>query len=159
MEYEVARPTRKCAATGRELHEGETCYSVLVSEGARYRRVDYAPEAWNGPPEKAVGWWRSKVPSKAPPRPKWAPHDVLLNLFLSMEGRPAEGDRRYVLALLLIRRRIVRLEETQVDAQGRETLVVYCPREDATFKVPVTNPSAERIHEIDGELAALLTTA
>jgi hypothetical protein len=63
---------------------------------------------------------------------------------------------RYVLALLLVRRRVMRLEESQVDAQGGEMIVVYCPRRETTYEVPVVVPEQSRIDKIQEELARLL---
>ena len=56
IDYEIQRCTRHCAASGRELVEGETFYSVLLQRGASLERVDYSAEAWNGPPPDALGW-------------------------------------------------------------------------------------------------------
>ena len=63
---------------------------------------------------------------------------------------------RYVLALLLIRRRVVRLEETERDDNGCEMLVLYCPRRETTYRVAVAAPNDERTTEIQHELAGLL---
>jgi hypothetical protein len=58
--------------------------------------------------------------------------------------------------LLLIRRRVFRLEEEKTDDQGRELLAVYCPRREATYEIPAVVPEPQRVDEIQQELAALL---
>jgi hypothetical protein len=63
---------------------------------------------------------------------------------------------RYVLTLLLVRRRVFRMEEEKADAEGRELLVVYCPRREATYEVPAVSPEPPRVDQIQAELAALL---
>jgi len=156
MDYEVQRCTRHCAATGRELRPGEDVFSVLVSEGGKLVRHDYAAEAWEGPPEDAVGWWKSQIPRPDAKRLHWAPNDVMLQFFEDLEEQPARQDMRYVLALLLVRRRVMRLEEESRDEQGRQTLVLYCPRRETTYRVAVVLPDESRIQEIQQELAALL---
>ena len=70
--------------------------------------------------------------------------------------QPDKQDMRYVLTLLLIRRRVFRLEEEKYDPQGRELLVVYCPRRETTYQVPAVPPEAARIDRIQEELATLL---
>jgi hypothetical protein len=156
MDYDVQRCTRHCAATGRELAEGELIFSTLAVEGAQVKRQDYAAQAWNGPPEGVVGWWKSRIPVKEARKAPLAPSDVLLNMFRELEGREPQADLRYVLALLLVRRRLVRLEESETDEFGAEWLVVYCPRDDLTDRVQVTDPSPARTAEIERQLAALL---
>jgi hypothetical protein len=157
MDYEVQRSTRHCATTGREFAPGEEFYSVLVAEGAELRRCDYSAEAWQGPPAEAVGWWKCQVPDRTAGRSRWAPNDVLLGFFDELAEQPDKQDMRYVLTLLLVRRRVMRVEEERRDAAGRETLALVCPRRDATYEVPVVMPDdPARIGEIQQELAKLL---
>ena len=61
IDYDIQRCSRRCAASDRELHNGEVCYSVLVPEGGQVVRRDYSAEGWPGPPEGAIGWWKSAV--------------------------------------------------------------------------------------------------
>jgi hypothetical protein len=157
MDYEVQRATRHCAATGRELAPGETFYSVLMAEGAELRRHDYSVGAWQGAPPEAIAWWKSQIPDRNSGRVHWAPNDVMLHCFDELAAQPERQDIRYMLALLLVRRRVMRLEESQPDQEGREVLVLYCPRRDATYKIRVVTPQdPRRIEEIQQELARLL---
>lgn len=156
MDYEVQRCTRRCAATQRELAEGELFYSVLVAEGAQVLRYDYSAEAWQGPPQgNVLGWWKSHMPTREAKRAHLAPNDVLLEYFQELIERGDQPDVAYVLALLLVRRRVLRLDETALEAGG-EVLVLTCPREDATYRVPALTPSDERTDEIQQQLAQLL---
>ncbi len=156
MDYEIQRCTRCCAKTGRELEPGEDFYSVLIAEGADLKRLDYSAEAWEGPPDGVVGWWKSQMPGPTVKRMHWAPNDVMLHFFERLETQPDKQDMRYVLALLLVRRRVMRQEDQEHDEQGREVLVLYCPRREATYRVPVVTPGQSRIDEIQEELAKLL---
>ncbi len=157
MDYTVQRCTRRCAATDRELGEGEVFYSVLKSEGAEVIRLDFCHEAWSGPPEDALGWWKSRMPFREENRAKLAPNEVLLQLFHEWEDQPEKQDSRFVLALLLTRRRVLRLEEVaQPDEHGESWMQVFCPRQDATFRVREMMPDERRAAEIQEELARLL---
>lgn len=156
MDYEVQRSTRHCTTTGREFAPGETYFSVLMVEGADLKRYDYAADAWQGPPEESVGWWKSQIPDRTTTRKHWAPNDVMLQFWDELAEQADKQDMRYVLTLLLVRRRVFRLEEETFDSAGQELLVVYCPRREATYEVPVVSPESARIDEIQEELAALL---
>lgn len=156
IEYEVHRSSRHCAVTGRELAPGEPYYSALVPKGSSLERLDYAVESWQGPPEGAVGWWKSHQPEAGKRAIHTAPNDVMLDWFDRMADQPDQQDVRYVLALLLIRRRVFRLEETEHDAQGNEVLVVYCHRREVTYAIPAIMPNEVRIEQIQEELAKLL---
>jgi hypothetical protein len=159
IDYVVQRCTRHCAITNRELKSGETFYSTLTTEGAQVVRHDYSLEAWQGPPEGVLGWWKATMPERSTKRFHWAPNDVMLELLEELASQPGKADMRYVLALLLIRRRVVRLEETERDELSREISVLYCPRREAIYRVLTAVPDAQRTIEIQEELARLLFAA
>jgi hypothetical protein len=157
VEYEIQRCTRRCAATDRELKPGETVYSVVVVEGAEVVRRDYSAEGWTGPPDKALGWWKSTVEGSGTRRLHWAPHEVILHYFEQLEGDPTKADLWYVLALLMVRRRIARSEGTETDAAGTQTLRIFCPRNETEYRVSVVLPAdPQRAEAIQQELARLL---
>jgi hypothetical protein len=156
LDYEIQRFTRHCAKTGRELKPGETFYSTLVRQGAQVVRQDFAADAWQGPSEGALGWWKSHVPTQSPHKVQWAPNDVMLELLEQWEHDPAKQDIRYVLSLLLVRRRVLRLEDTEKDESNREISIMYCPRREATYRVVTAMPSDERAVEIQEQLGQLL---
>ena len=156
LDFDVQRFTRRCAQTERELQPGEVFYSVLVAEGSSVVRRDYAADTWEGPPSGAIGVWKSHVPDAHSKKMHWAPNDVILHYFEQLATEPEKADMRYVLALLMIRRRIVRLEESEADEQGQEHYVLYCPRNEREYRVAVVAPTEPRIGEIQNELAELL---
>ena len=156
LDFEVQRCTRRCCKTEREFQPGETFYSVLLPQGGNVVRRDYCKEAWEGAPAESLGWWKSQMPDINARKLHWAPNDVLLHYFEQLENQPGKEDLRYVLALLLIRRRIVRAEETAEGEQESGQLVVYSPRTETEYRVQVVLPEAERIAAIQHELAELL---
>ena len=118
MDYEVQHSSRRCSITGREFAPGETYYSAIVAEGAEVIRHDYAADAWQGPPAEAIGWWKSQIPDRTETKKHWAPNDVMLQFWDELAAQPERQDMRYVLTLLLVRRRVFRLEEEKFDEQG-----------------------------------------
>ena len=156
MDYEIQRCTKRCHVTDRELQPGDVYYSALVVEGSELSRRDYSPEVWSGPPEGTIGWWKAEVPSVKSKRKYWAPNDVMLQFFDELETQEEKQDVRYVLSLLLVRRRVMRHDETERDEQGREVVILYCPRREETYRVLAVEPDATRAAEIQEELAQLL---
>ncbi len=70
-------------------------------------------------------------------------------------ARPPD-DFCYVLSLLLARRRILRLEDTEQSDDGREVSVLFCPRNEKTYRIVTEVPGAERAREIQQQLSQLL---
>ena len=156
QDFEVKRFTRKCAKTDRELQPGEAFYSVLMADGADIIRQDYAADEWDGPPEESIGWWKSEVPDPKNKKVHWAPNDVMLHYFQQLESQPDKKDVRYILGLLLIRRRVMKLQESTSDDDKGEFMNVFCQKADCEYQIEVATPSASRIQVIQDELAELL---
>lgn len=156
QDFDVKRFTRKCAKTERELQPGEAFYSVLLADGADIIRQDYAADAWDGPPDESIGWWKSEVPDPKSHKVHWAPNDVMLHYFQQLESQPDKKDVRYILGLLLIRRRVMKLDESVGNENQSGFLNVFCPKADCEYQIEVATPSPNRIQAIQDELAELL---
>ncbi|MCI0492595.1 MAG: hypothetical protein L0Z07_06640 [Planctomycetes bacterium] len=167
LDFEVQRSTRRCAATDRPLGPGEVCFSVLEVHGAEVVRQDFSREAWHGPSVSAFAWWMSRIPEPTAKTIKLAPNEVLLELFDQLARQPQQQDMWYVLTLLLVRRRVLRLDVPIDLSSGKagqtrpaslaDALVVYCPKRETTYEVPVVMPSETRIEVIQQQLSGLLT--
>ncbi|MDR2757495.1 MAG: hypothetical protein LBC20_17520 [Planctomycetaceae bacterium] len=153
---EIPRSSRICSVTNRELQPGEVFFSVLTEEKDHLKRLDVAAENWIGPPTEFLGWWKTRVPNNNDKKIQIAPNDILLNLFEQLALQPENTDMRYVLALLLIRRRQFRYEREEEDKNGQKKLVVYAIKENVTHEIPVTILDRNRIDEVQKQLSLLI---
>src|ERR1051325_4517598 len=114
MDYQIQPNSRRCAVTGKELQVGERYFSALVEEDRRFVRKDFSVEAGAGPPAGAFSFWTGRVHAGAEKiRPRFD-DDLLEDCFQRLEGQ-TEASRvnfRYVVALLLLRRRRLRYESS-----------------------------------------------
>jgi hypothetical protein len=156
LEFDVRSCSRRCSSTERELEPGDVYFSVLEAAGAELVRHDYSVEAWEGEPEECVGWWRSRVPAKEGSKPKLAPTDVMLNLFVALDNRSQDKPFRYLLGLLLLRRRALRRDDSHVTEEGHEVLTLFCPRRDETFELIVADPDAAQTQQLQQRMIDLL---
>ena len=155
LDFQIKRCTRRCHVTGEQFHPGDVFYSVLVSEGAEVLRRDYSEGAWPGPPEGVLGWWKSRMPKPSATKIHWAPNDILLHYFDQLSSELSQQDMRYVLALLMVRRRILRVVDT-LTTGGVEQMVLHCPKNENEYQVVVTRPGRKRIDELQQSITALL---
>ncbi|QDU55427.1 hypothetical protein [Aeoliella mucimassa] len=158
LDFDVQRCTRRCAATEVPLEPGDAYYSVLLAEGADVVRRDFAKSAWQGPPEGALGWWAAQVPADENAKPKLAPSEVALELFDRWRDQPEHADATYVLALLLVRKRVFRFSDSPFTEQAspEEQLQLFCPTRAAEYEVPVVEVTPQRADEIQQRLIELL---
>jgi len=136
IDYEIQANTRRCTLTGRDLKPGEKFYSVLLEEQGRFERRDYSQEAWQGPPAGAFSFWTGRIPADGENRRPPIDDEMLLECFGRLEGAP-EPDRinfRYVLALLLMRRKRLKFEETLMEGDS-EILQLRCVRTGTQHRV------------------------
>jgi hypothetical protein len=139
IDYEIQASTHRCFATGRELRVGEKYFSVLLEVEGKMVRHDYATEAWQGPPPGAFSFWMSKVVAPTANRKPPIDEEMLMDCFQRLDGQ-GEASRirfRYVLALLLMRRKLFRFEEVRQEA-GQELLILRYNKTGAEY--PVVNP-------------------
>jgi hypothetical protein len=127
-DYQIQANTRRCAASGRELRPGEKCYTVLLDDDGKFVRQDYGVEGWTAPPANAFGFWLGQIPADGDRKPR-IDDDLLLDCFQRLEGEtePSRINFRYIVALLLMRRKRLRFEEARTQ-DGLDVLVLRCPR-------------------------------
>ncbi|MEE2989476.1 MAG: hypothetical protein VX715_02610 [Planctomycetota bacterium] len=155
LDFQIKRCTRQCHVSGEQFHPGDVFFSVLVSEGPEVLRRDYSEAAWPGPPEQSLGWWKSRMPKPSATKIHWAPNDILLHYFDQLSSELSQQDMRYVLALLMVRRRILRVVDT-LTTGGIEQMVLHCPKNENEYQVVVTQPGSARIDELQQSITALL---
>jgi hypothetical protein len=157
-DYEIPSPTvRVCTATGRELKPGDRVFGVLLDEGGKLTRRDYAAEAWPGPPTGAVAYWSGRVPTSDKPRKPVYNEGLLFDCFdhLATATEPEKLNFRYVVALLLMRRKRLKFEDTRRSAAG-DVMVLRDARTGS--RVEVTDPRLgdEQIVEAQNEVFRVL---
>ncbi len=147
----------ECCVTHRKFQPDEEYVAVLFESGGSYVRKDYSLEAWKEhAPEKYLAMWKTRAPSHTEPRKsRAAVNDVLLAMFDRLRECGKSPDKLYVLSLLLVRRRIMRLEE-QFDENAAQYLRLYSQFRDEYYQIPVVSPTPKRQSEIQAELTDVL---
>jgi hypothetical protein len=156
-EYQFQAHTRRCAASGRTLRPGERYFSVLLDEGGKLIRQDFASEAWQGPPREAFSFWSGKVPPEEEGRVSRIDDDALVDCFLRLEGEqdPARINFRYVAALLLMRRKRFKFEEALKEGE-QEILCLRCTRTQTLYRVINPHLTEEEMGAVQEEVFKVL---
>ncbi len=158
QQWETAKPTGTCSVSGRQLEEGEEYYAVFFEEGDSFRRVDYSLESWDGQPANAFCFFKTRVPIQEEKKKKLFVDDgMLINFFerLASETEPVRLQFRFVLALILMRKRILRYEETVRD-DGAELWQMRLVKEKSLHRVLNPHLTDEQIAGVSIQLGAIL---
>ncbi|MCP4758548.1 MAG: hypothetical protein GY894_00335 [Planctomycetes bacterium] len=122
--YQVDRSTGRCEATGTALDAGTPCVAALCDdpEGGGFRRLDYSEEAWKqgARPEGLFSFWRTAVPEPKANKRLFVDDEVLLDLLdrLGDAEEPKKVAFRFVITLVLLRKRLVKFERREETPDG-----------------------------------------
>ena len=151
--------TGECCLTHRAFAPGEEFVSVLFELNGNFVKKEYSMEAWNEQkPENFHAMWISRmpVPQSEAKRSRTAVNDLLLAMFDQLRTQCEAPDKLYVLSLLLVRRRIMRIDD-QFDENTPNQLRLYSPFRDEYYQIPAVSPNVQRQTEIQAELTEILT--
>ena len=127
QEWNIQSRALQCAKTGKPFEKGETIFSALYWKDGQYQRVDLCAEAWkerNENIEPLSAWLTDFVPPP-PPEPEAMKKDDAESLLrrLIAENAPTSRNARYILALMLERKKVLRQIERQ--KQDGNAVLVY----------------------------------
>jgi hypothetical protein len=159
MDYRLKSPSKTCAGTGRPLVPGSTCHSILIEKDGDQVRLDYSDEGWTGPPTGHLGYWRTSVPAALDAKAQRLDPETAQRYFeqLSEEASPVHDRQRYVLALVLLQQRRLRLDNTRHDGDD-EILELSGRHGEGNFEVRNLNLPEAETRQLQVELKAHLAT-
>lgn len=153
IDYQIQPSTRRCCVSGREIQPGEHYYSVLLEEAGKFVRKDYSVDAWQGAPEGAFSFWKGRLAVSQGKRRLPIDDEMLMECFERLEGQlePNRLGFRYVVALLLMRRRRLRFERSEQDG-SQEVLWMRCTRSGVSYAVVNPGLSDEELTTVQEDV-------
>lgn len=148
-DWKLTKRQPACRHCQRPFEDGESHISALSVRAEELAREDVCLACWRR--QLAQGdlfWWRTR--HSAERRGGIALNlEALDALFTRLEGRAdgALAELRYVLCLVLMRKRRLKIERVERDADG-EALIVSRPRRSEVYRVAVFDFSPEKIDEL-----------
>jgi len=165
--FDLGRFSGQCALNGSAILAGDAFVAALVEgvdESGRptLRRVDVSVEAWESGarPERVMCFWRSTAPQAGERRTLLVDDETLLEMVQRDEGEvdPRRRAFRWILALVLLRRKLLRLEGI-VQEDGTESWS-FVRRGAVEGEAPlrIVNPKIrdEEVSELSEQLGAIL---
>ncbi len=156
-DYEIAHQTGVCAITQRTLQPGEKFYAVLFDTPHGFDRRDYSAEAWEDPPEDYFSYWQSRVPQKQEKKRLFVNNDIMVDLMLRLADREEAVKQhfRFVLSLILMRKRLLKYEQT-VHQDGVEYWHMRLTRDQSIQAIMNPRMTDDQIAAVSAELGAIL---
>jgi hypothetical protein len=161
QEWTIQSRGHHCAHTNRPFVEGEYFHALLYLEKGAYRREDLSEEAFKTRPEepRPFSHWRAKY---VPPPPaqveavnKQTAED-LLRAYMEETGQE-HTNARYILALMLERKRILKEVEVKRGDDGSITRIYEHGKTGEVFVVPDPQLKLSQVEEVQRQVAGLLS--
>lgn len=159
-DWKLGRRHGLCARCRKTFAEGEHHFSSLIVSRTEIAREDQCETCWRtGERAESLFWWRARH-SLGKRAGVQLNLEALERLFLHLEGREELELRelRYVLCLILLRKRRLKVRQIQRDAEG-ESFLVARPRRPETLRVYVFDFTPERIDELRARLQQIFDGA
>ncbi len=155
---EIPTLVRVCAATQRELEPGERVYGVLFEEAGKFVRKDFSADAWRGPLPGAIAFWSGRIPTARSPKKPTFNDKLLLDCFDHLGGatEPNRLQFRYVVALLLMRRKKLKFEDARRKPDGADVLILRDGRTGQRLEVVDPRLTEEQITAVQDEVFQVL---
>ena len=134
--WRIDRPGGACAVSGRAIEPGEPFVAAVRETDQGFSRLDVAPECWADVDRaNLIAYWRTTMPRPSDKPKRFVDDGVLMEMFDRLEspGDAVDAEStapsgrlgfRFVLGLLLMRKRLVTYESSaRATRDGREVEV------------------------------------
>jgi len=156
-QWQVDRSSGKCMGTGKELAPGDEYYAALIDTGVSFQRCDYSCEYWEEHQPRVYSFWKTRIPEPSEKKKMFVDDGILINFFerLADEREQLKVNFRFVLALILMRKRMLKYEDSKVE-EGKEIWKMRFVRETEVHDVVNPRLDDEQIEQVSHELSSIL---
>lgn len=157
--YDVARPAGKCAVSGNPIEPKQKFYAALRETPTGFERLDILPEYWaDFDKSNLLGFWQTTMPEHEQKKKLFVDDDVLCSLFerLAEVSEPAKVNFRFVLGLILMRKRLLVYENTRKDEQNRDVWTMRFKGKEQTLDMIDPHLDEAQMKEVSGQLSEIL---
>ena len=159
--YEVARPRGHCIVCQTVVQPQEPLMAALKETPTGFERLDVCLNCWREfDKSDLIGFWKTTMPLVEQKKKLFVDDEVLCQLFerLADTTEPAKLNFRFVLGLILMRKRLIVYENSRTDDGGNEIwqvrfkgkedlLDLLNPRLDEAQVMDVSNQLGEILNE------------
>lgn len=158
-EWEIKARAHQCAKSEEPFTDGAVIYTLLYRDRNGFRREDVSEQAWLEIKDKVTpfSFWKSRYEAPAPPVPEPVAKEsgeALLRKLLH-EDRPGHVNARYVLSIMLERKKTLK----QVDVRengGAKYLIYEHTRTGEVFIIEDPRLKLDQLDSLQKEVYALL---
>ena len=161
-EWEVDKPLGLCYGTGRKIEYGEEYFGALIETEEGLQRRDFGADYWESHKPDTFCHWKSRLPDPGQKKQLFIDDQMLMAFFERLENETEQEkiNFRFVLGLILMRKRILKYDATRIE-DGKEIWSLRIVGEKSSDRrVDVTNPQLdeEQIQQLSSQIGEILQT-
>jgi len=156
-QWQVSRPLGQCSGTGEKIEPGDEYFAALVDTGLSLERRDFSVDYWSSQRPEVFCYWKTRLPANRKKGGIFVDDEMLMSFFDRLERETDRQKRnfRYVLALILMRRRRLKYDSARIE-NGSEVWRVRIAGENRFAEVVNPGLDAEHINQLSGQLSQIL---
>jgi hypothetical protein len=156
-DWEINKPLGQCCGSGRKIESGEEYYGALVETEQGLQRRDFSSEYWEREKPSAYCFWKTKLAAPNEKKQLLVSDDMLMAFFerLAPETDPEKVSFRFVLALVLMRKRRLKYDATKMDGD-REIWCLRIPGDKDPVEVVNPHLAEEQVETLTSQIGQIL---
>jgi hypothetical protein len=159
VEWDINKPIGQCSGSGRAIEYGEEYFGALVQTEEGLKRCDFSADYWQSEKPDVFCFWKSKLPDPEQKKQIFIDDNMLMAFFerLQNETEQEKINFRFVLALILMRKRYFKYDETK-NEDGNEIWRLRVVGEKDFVEVINPHLDEEQIEQLSSQLGDILQT-
>lgn len=158
-EWDINKPLGQCFGTSRKIEYGEEYFGALVRTEEGLQRRDFCADYWEHEKPDVFCYWKTKLPHPDQRKQLFVDDQMLMAFFerLEKETEQEKINFRFVLALILMRKRILKYDDTRND-EGREIWRLRIVGDKQIAEVVNPHLDEEQIEQLSSQIGEILQT-
>ncbi len=157
-DWNMPRQAERCAACDRSFDAGEEIQVQLYASAEGYTRSDFCASCLLPDEPSVVGVWRTRRPPDELKSPQVFDRAAIYALFQNLEDTTEvrQIQLRFVLALMLWRKRVIQLERS-IESDNRSIWEFSVPKSDTVHRVERPDLAEDELESLSLQLEALMS--
>lgn len=156
-DWVIKKPLGQCCGTGEPIEPGQEYYGALVETEEGFERQDFSTEYWDQAKPAVFCFWKSTLADPEEKKELFVSDEMLMAFFerLANETEPEKLNFRFVLALVLMRKRKLKYDSTEM-ADGKEVWRLKMVGQKDLVDVVNPHLDEEQIEKLTSQIGQIL---
>jgi hypothetical protein len=160
-EYDIGKAAGKCLRCARQMQVDEEFVATVTEAGEELHRQDFCTACWAAKPQDEsalLAVWRARMPEPHEKKKLLVDNDVIVGFFERLDGtdEPAKINFRFILALVLMRKKLLAYDRMRKEPDGREVWLMHLRGDERTREVIDPHMDDDKIAQVSQQLNQIM---